>query len=149
MRALHIMESALREPIGVFEMKILDEERERWRTEQLEILTHIADLAQSSTEPVILLRIRGVLSWHRSYSASSEVRDNADAIVASIPDSFELRLTQELMNPFHSRDRLPEERGEDDGYKRYRERIEQTQQAFVAEFLSHYGEASTAYRIPH
>ena len=147
LRALRSMESALREPIAVFEMKISDEDREQWRPEQLEILTHMADLAQSSTEPVVLLRIREVFWWHRSYSASDDVRDKADAVVASIPESFELRLTQELMDPFHSRDMLPEEREGDDGYRRQQERIEQTQRALVAEFLSHSGDAGRAYRI--
>ena len=147
LRVLESLESALREPVGMFDMKISDEDREQWRPEQLEILTHIADVAQSSTEPVVLLRIREVLWWHRSYSASDDVRDKADAMVASIPESFELRLTQELMDPFHSRDMLPEEREGDDGYIRQQERIEQTQRALVAEFLSHSGDAGKAYMI--
>ena len=147
MRALESLESALSEPVGMFDMKISDEDREQWRPEQLEILSHIADLAQSSTEPVVLLGIMDVLWWHRSYSDSDDVRDKADAIVASIPESFELRLTQELKDPFHSRDLLPEERQEDDGYKRHQERIEQTQRALVAEFLSHSGNVGGAYRI--
>ena len=147
LRVLESLESALREPVGIFDMKISDEDREQWRPEQLEILTHIADVAQSSTEPVVLLRIREVLWWHRSYSASDDVRDKADAMVASIPESFELRLTQELMDPFHSRDMLPEEREGDDGYIRQQERIEQTQRALVAEFLSHSGDAGKAYMI--
>ena len=92
-----------------------------------------------------LLRIREVLWWHRSYSASAEVREKADTIGASIPESFELRLTQELMDPFHLRDLLPEEREGDDGYRRHQERIEQTQRAVVAEFLSHSEDASAAY----
>ena len=93
LRALRSLECALREPVGVFEMKISDEDREQWRPEQLEILTHIGDLARRSTEPVVLLRIKEILWWHRSYSASEVVRGRADGIVSSMPESFELSLT--------------------------------------------------------
>ena len=147
LRALQSLESALREPVGVFEMKISDEDREQWRPEQLEILTHIGDLARCSTEPVVLLRIKEVLWWHRSYSASEVVRDRANAIVSSMPESFELSLTQELMDPFHSRDLLPDEREADDGYKRQQERIEKTQRALVGELISRSQSANVAYII--
>ena len=143
LRALQSLGDALREPMG----EISDEDQEQWRSEQLEILARIADLAQSSPEPEVRLRIREILSWHRSYSASDDVRDKANAIVASIPESFEFRLTQELMDPFHSGDRLPEEREGDDRHRRHQERIEQTQRALVSEFLSHSGTAIAAHRI--
>ena len=147
LRALRSLESALREPVGVFELKISDEDREQWRPEQLEILTHIGDLARRSTEPVVLLRIKEILWWHRSYSASEVIRGRADGIVSSMPESFELSLTQELMDPFHSRDLLPEEREGDDGYRRQQERIEQTQRALVADLISRSGDANMAYSI--
>ena len=147
LRALRSLESGLREPIGVFEMKISDEDREQWRPEQLEILTHIGDLARRSTEPVVLLRIKEILWWHRSYSTSEVIRDRADGIVSSMPGSFELSLTQELMDPFHSRDLLPDEREGDDWYKRQQERVEQTQRALVSELISRSGNAKMAYSI--
>ena len=110
LRALESLETALREPLGAFGHDISDDDREQWRPEQLEILTHIADLVQHSTEPVTFLRIKQVLWWHRNYSPSSEVRDKADAIVASISESFEFRLTQELMHPFRMDDWTPRRR---------------------------------------
>ena len=147
LRALRSLESGLREPVGVFEMKISDEDREQWRPEQLETLTHIAALARRSTEPIVLLRIKEILWWHRSYSASEAIRDGADGIVSSMPESLELSLTQELVDPFHSRDLLPDEREGDDGYRRQQERIEQTQRALVAELISRSRNASAAYSI--
>ena len=102
LRALESLEKALREPIGDFNHEISDEDREQWRSEQLDILGHIEDLVEHSTEPVTFLRVKGILWWHRNYSPSGEIRDKADAIVASIPEpeSFEFRLTQGLMNAF-------------------------------------------------
>ena len=145
LRAVQSLESALREPVGIFEMEISEDDREQWRPEQLEILTHIGDLAQHSTEPVVHLRVKEMLWWHRNYSSSEVVRGKADAIVSSIPESFEQSLTQELMDPFHMRDFLPEEQGGDEGYNRHQERIEQTRRALVAELISRSGDASSAY----
>ena len=134
----------------MFDMKISDENREQWRPEQLEILTHIARCGTEFDRAGLHSSASGrFLWWHRGYSASDDVRDKADAIVASIPESFELRLAQELMDPFHSRDMLPEEREGDDGYRRQQERIEQTQRALIAEFLSHSGDAGKGVQDPH
>ena len=147
LRALESLESALREPLAVLNMEISDEEREQWRPEQLELLTLIADLVRCSTEPVILIRIREVLWWHRSHSPSDEVRDKADAIVSSIPESFELRLTQALMSPFRMDDWQPNEASEDDDDRLRQEKSEQMQQALIVELLNHSEHACRAYEI--
>ena len=147
LRGLESLENALREPIGEFDHEVSDEDREQWRSEQLEILVHIEDLLQHSTEPVTFLRIKGALWWHRNYSRSGEVRDKADAIVASIPDSFEFRLTQGLMNTFRMDDWKPDAESGNDGYRLHQAQIEQTQRALVAEFLSQSRDASTSYGI--
>ena len=94
LRALNSLENALREPLAVFDMEISDEDREQWRPEQLEILTMVADFARRSTEPVILICIGDAILWHRNFSPSDAVRDKADAVMSSIPVSFELRLTK-------------------------------------------------------
>ena len=147
LRALASLESALREPHPVFDMELSDEDLEKWRPEQLELLTLIADFARRSTEPVILIQIRKVLLWHRSHSPSDEVRNQADAVVSSIPESFKLRLTQGLMSPFRMDEWQPNEDSGDDGNEFRQENIEQMQHALVAEFLSLSEYASRAYEI--
>ena len=149
LRALGSLENALREPIGASNHEISDEDREQWRSEQLEILGHIEDLVEHSTEPVTFLRVKGILWWHRNYSPSSEIRDKADAIVASIPEpeSFEFRLTQELMNALHMDDWKPDADIGDDAYRLHQAQVEQAQRALVADLLSQSGDASTAYSI--
>ncbi len=147
MRALASLENALRGPLPVFNMKISDEDLEQWRPEQLEILTLISDLARRSTELVTLTRIREVLLSHRIYSSSDEVKDKADAIASSIPESFELRLTQELLDPFHMDDwKLSEDSG-DDGDRLRQEKWEQMRRDLVVEFLDHSEHAGKAYEI--
>ena len=147
LRALASFERALREPLAVFNIKISDEDREQWRPEQLEILTIVADFARRSTEPVTLIRIREALSWHRNSSPSDKVKEKADAVISSIPESFELRLTHGLMSPFRMDDWLPTEDNEDDDNRFRQEKSEQMQHALVAELLNHSEHASRAYEI--
>ena len=147
LRALASLASALREPRPVFDMELSDEDLEQWRPEQLEILTLIADFARRSTEPVTLIRIRAILWWHRLHSPSDEVKEKADAVVSSIPESFELRLTHGLMSPFHMDDWLPTEDNEGDGNRFRHEKSEQMQHALVAELLTHSEHASKTYEI--
>ena len=145
LRALKSLENALREPVGIFEMKITDEDREQWRPEQLKILGHLAGLVQRSDEPLVHLRVREALWWHQKHGPSDIVREMADAVASSIPDSFGLWFTQELVNPFHIDDWQPDGKSEDDGYNLHQEQVEQKQQALVAEFLDRSGDAATAY----
>ena len=147
LRALASMELALDEPRPYLNMSISDEDREQWRLEQLEILSLIADLAQRSTEPVILNRIRRILLWHRRDSPSDEVRNKADAIVSSIPESSELRLTQELMDPFHMDDWQPNGESGDDDSRLRQEKSAQTRRDLVVEFIRHTEHAGKAYEI--
>ncbi len=147
LRALASLESALQEPRAFLNMDITDEDRKQWRPEQLEILTLIANLARRSEEPVTLIRVREALLWHCRFNPSDEVKDKAEAIVSSIHGSLALRLTQELLHPFHMDDWQPrEESGDDDSGLRL-ERIEQMRQGLVVEFLDHSKHASKAYEI--
>ena len=147
LRALESLERALREPLAVLNMEISDEDREQWRPEQLEILTMVADFARRSTEPVILICIGDAILWHRNFSPSDAVRDKADAVMSSIPVSFELRLTKGLMSPFRIDDWQPNEDNRDDGKRLSQEKREQMQRALVVELLSHSEHAGKAYEI--
>ena len=147
LRALNSLENALREPLAVFDMEISDEDREQWRPEQLEILTIVADFARRSTEPVTLICIGEAILWHRNFSPSDAVRDKADAVMSSIPVSFELRLTKGLMSPFRIDDWQPNEDNGDDGKRLSQEKREQMQRALVVELLSHSEHAGKAYEI--
>ncbi len=147
LRALEILESALDEPHAILDMEISDEDRDQWRPEQLEILTLIEGLIQRSTEPVILIRIRKALWWHRNYSPSDEVRNMAVAVVSSMSESFELRLTQGLMSPFHIDDWPSiEDNGIHDNNLR-QEKSEQMLQALAFDFRSHSKTTDEAYEI--
>ena len=147
LRALESLERALDEPKAYLNMDIADEDLEQWHPEQLEILTLMADLARRSAEPMTFIRVREVLLWHCRSSPSEEVKNKANAVVSSIPESFELRLTQELIDPYHMDDWQPNgESGDDDSGLRS-EKIGQRRRALVVKFLDHSEHAGKAYEI--
>ncbi len=137
LRAVKSLESALSEPVGSFDHEVTAKNREQWRSEQLEILEHIASLARRSIEPVALLRIREVLWWHHNYSRSEDVRHKADEIVLAFPETFELRLTRALMGPYCRSERLPKGGGDEIDYGALHNRILETQRELAEEFLDH------------
>ena len=147
LRALVSLENALQEPQAYLDMDIADEDLEQWRPEQLEILALMADLARCSEEPVTLIRIREILWWHRSHNPSDEVRNKANAIVSSIPESFKLRLTQGLMSPSRMDDWQPNEDSGDDGNRSHQEKNEQMRRALVIELLGQSEDVGMAYEI--
>ena len=146
LRSLASLENALREPFGAFNLEVSDEDRDQWRTEQLEILAQIESLAQNSTEPMAHLRIGKALWWHRRFSPSDDVKSRADFIASSVPESFEFRLTRELMDPFHKNDLWPDIENEDDKYRLRDEKIEQIQRDLAAELLTHSKDPGKAYK---
>ena len=146
LRSLVSLENALREPFRAFNHEVSEEDREQWRSEQLEILTQLESLAQHSAEPVILLRIREVLWWHRRYSPSNDVKRRAGFIASSAPESLEFRLTRELMDPFHKNDWWPDIEDEVDKYRLRDEEIEQIQRTLAAELSTHSGDPGEAYK---
>ena len=147
LRALASLENALREPLPLSNMEISDEDFEQWRPEQLEILTLIAELARRSTELVTLIGSREVLYGQRRHNPSDEVRDKAEAIVSPIAESFETRLTQELLDPFHMDDWQHNEESEEDDSELRPEKWEQMRLDLVVEFLDHSEHAGKAYEI--
>ena len=146
-RAIQSLENALREPVGEFGQVVSDADRDQWRTEQLEILEHIKNFVCGSVEPVTLLRIREILRWHRNHNRSEDVQIKANTIVSSIPESFELRLTRALMNPYRSDEILSISNTENYDYESHRRKTEQMQRALAAEFLGHAGNTERAYEI--
>ena len=147
LRSLQSLEGTLREPVAEFNTIISDEDREQWRTEQLEILNHIADLAERSTEPVTLLEIRSILSWHRNYSPSDDIKRISDDIVSSISETFEFRLSQHLMNSFPLEVTESVTTDSEDRYRFHQEQIDLARRAFVDEFLNHSVYPQEAYNI--
>ncbi|MCC6629571.1 MAG: hypothetical protein IT340_19500 [Chloroflexi bacterium] len=92
------LEHALQEPVGYFGSTVSEEDRAQWRSEQLVVLDHLADLTARTADPLIHLRIVEALAWHVRYRREDEIRAKARQIVDGLPDSFELRLARTLID---------------------------------------------------
>ena len=96
LRAIQSFGEVLQPPRPYFSMEISEEDRTQWLPEEKAVLEHFAEVAQTSTKPVVHLRIIETLAWHTRYNPSNEIKQRARHIVASIPDSYELRLIKIL-----------------------------------------------------
>jgi hypothetical protein len=96
LRALKSLEDALHVPYPFLNVSFSQEELAQWVPEQLQILGILKELRQQATQPAIHLRINEVVGWCARFSSSPDVKQQARAILASAPDSFEVRLSRAL-----------------------------------------------------
>lgn len=110
-RAIHVLSSALREPVGWFGMDVPDEECLKWEPDDLEIIAHLRRLMASDEHPLIHLEIVVALQWHSRRSRSTAVREAASEVLKQLPTSFQLRLMRVL---FYLHDHIGSDLDEED-----------------------------------
>ncbi len=90
--AIKMLEQAIRGPIGMFNRRVADSERELWAVEFLPIIKRLGQLgADPDRDPAIRLAIREALGWHadRSETASREAAQSALAcLVTTVEDDL-------------------------------------------------------------
>lgn len=142
LRAIKSADTALANPMPYFNQPISDEDIEGWVPEQVATLDMVARIARDATHPLIHLAIGKALAWHARNGAREEIRLKARAIIAAIPDSFELRLAKALI-PNHNEWLLDNIEDVTEAYKRGQRRREDAIRAVAIEFLELYSDAST------
>ncbi|WP_129675967.1 ATP-binding protein [Candidatus Chloroploca sp. Khr17] len=100
LRAIQSLENALQPPRAYFNMQISEEARKQWLPEEQAVLELFAGVAQASINPVVHLRIIKTLAWHTRHNPSNEIRQRTREIIASIPDTYELRLIKILSHAY-------------------------------------------------
>jgi hypothetical protein len=75
---------------------ISDAELAAWREERANGLRMLENLAQHTTDPIIHAEIIDALRWHTQHELDAGLRDHATRIVASIPQTTDLRVDQYL-----------------------------------------------------
>jgi len=91
LRGLKSLANTLNPPHGRFGRIVSDDEIAQWLTEQITALEAIESLTKITGEPIIHLQIASELKWHAKRNRQKEVREKANKILESIPDSFDLR----------------------------------------------------------
>ncbi|WP_448270535.1 hypothetical protein [Nostoc sp. DSM 114159] len=150
-RALDSLRKALEEPHEMIGLKISDEQREEWVTEQLQILEFLSQLVQKITEPLIHLQVIEILEWHIHLSYSSEVKQKALEIINLIPVTYEFRLIG-VLTACDTLDWFIHNRGTKDLYSQnnWQEKekcIQDILSAVVGEFLERHPDANEGVHI--
>ncbi len=109
LRAVASLERALRPPVPIHNLVVTNEDHAGWVPEQLAVIDVFAEVVRNSASAAVHWRVSDVLSWYARYGAA-DVRRAAAAAVVAIPDTFDLRLTRELVRGHFSTD-LPADDG--------------------------------------
>jgi len=141
LRALKSLEAALANPLPLFNLEILEEDLERWAPEQMETLERIARVVMETTHPLIHLSIVKAITWQARSRARREIRNMARAIIASIPESFDVRLAH-VVFPHYDGWLLEEPEDPVEAQSRHQQRHEDRARAVAEEFLERYPDAS-------
>lgn len=146
-RSLASLSDALRPPVGFFGRRVSEEEKQQWIPEQLRVLEIIGELARSTTDPVVQIKIVEDL-WYVARDREPVIADRAREIIESTPGSLELRITRAMWG--HSLTWWDDPEGSEERFKKEQEEaareflgaFDTPESAFAAlnRFLSHFGE---------
>lgn len=92
LRGVKSLANTLNPPHGLFGRTVSEGEIAQWLPEQITALEAIGRLAKKTKDPIIHLQIASELNWHAKRNSQIDVRDKANEILESIPDSFDLRV---------------------------------------------------------
>ena len=100
-RAIESLENAIRKIIFC-NHEYSEDVLSIWAPEELKVLGIIGNLADQTTDPLVHLKIIQFLKWIANFDSSIEgkvkMMTRSQEILGSIPNSYELRLTQVLYN---------------------------------------------------
>ena len=145
LRAIQSLGTALHEPIPYLAMTISADDKERWVPDQLDVIRRLRDAAESSDDPLIHLEVISQVRWTAKRGSAEHVKEAAQALIDSIPQSFDLRLTKFLTDSY-DREQIYEDGYVDQWQKKEEEKL-QVRTAACAEFVKLYPESATGLRV--
>lgn len=89
---IHVLESALRYPTGMYGRPVSDDERNRWTPGFVSTIERLGDVVASSPDPAVVVAIRMALNWHGSYSRTA-TRAAAKSVLDGLPNDLEQRVS--------------------------------------------------------
>lgn len=100
LRAIKSLGKALHEPVGYLGMTIASADKERWVPDQLDILKRLRDVAEATQDPLIQLNIIEEVRWTARRGSPVSVKEAAQDLIDSIPNTFALHLTKFLLDSY-------------------------------------------------
>lgn len=100
LRATDTLEGALRKPIGMVGRVPTKEEIKGWAADDLEALAVLSEVLNTSSEPLLRIKVRDAVAWVAQYGASAEVQQAARSIRDGVVDETEIRIFRTLTEPW-------------------------------------------------
>lgn len=143
-RAISSLEEAVRPLLPVYGLELSEKDHEAWHPEQLHILGILSDLCHEQHDPLVYLMCARAVGWHVLYGPPGTIKEKAREIVASVPRSFELKLTEVLLAQPVDVLHVSGNDADKDASKSW-ERREQQQGVVATEFVSRTSSAEEAF----
>ena len=144
LRGIRSLGTALQEPIPYMAMTISTEDKERWAPDQIDVLERLREVANASDDPLIHLKVIGQVRWTARGGSPESVSQAAQALIDSIPKSFELDLTKFLIDSYDN-ERMFDGDGTD-WQEKEREKLE-VRTVAAAELLRRYSDPSAGLQF--
>jgi hypothetical protein len=109
LRAVRSLGAVLDGPAPYLGMEITDEVLKPWQDEQLHVLDVLQQLVAGHPPPVVLLAVLREVRFHAHDGRLAPVRERAAALIRSIDQSFDFRLTRLLLPEMSRWDLFEEE----------------------------------------
>jgi hypothetical protein len=137
LRGIRSLGTALQEPIPYMAMTISAEDKARWAPDQIDVLGRLREAADASDHPLIHLKVIGQARWTARRGSPENVKQTAQALIDSIPKSFELDITKFLIDSY-DKERMFDGDGTD-WQEKEREKLE-VRSVAAAEFFERYSD---------
>ena len=101
LRAAASLETAMREPMGMFGRTISDEERSGWKPQIGHVLSRIRqEITESRIDAYVRVRLLQGVRWHARYGKDPDLKGAARDISSELRRSVEFKFSQALINPW-------------------------------------------------
>jgi hypothetical protein len=138
LRALNSLSEALEQRMGKFSQPY-EKFVQEWETEQIRIMEIINQFLSQNTNPIFYIEARQILDLHTHPNHTVKIKEKARAVIQSIPDTYEIRLTKVLLKKYDCS-------WDDDNLENmsqgYIQQIDEMPQFVSKEFLQRYPNAS-------
>lgn len=144
LRAIKSLHEALSEPRELYGRQVTEQEQDKWKPFQLEVLDALDKISKKQNHPIIQLEIKDSLPWQVKHSKSTTIKEKARSLFEKLSKPFENRLLQALESP-HDRDWFLEE--EDYNYEKVEKINLNFRQDVVNEFVKKYPNPKDGFKI--
>ena len=135
LRALKSLKKALEQRNGSLATNTSDQFSQEWGSEQLKIIEIIKQFIYHNKESLLYIEVIDILLKYALHGCSLSIKENAQAVINSIQDTFELKLSMVLLHKY------------DWTHQRYAEFCKEMPEVVAKEFIERYPNAGEGIKF--